>query len=107
MDSSPVSPVGEEQKGEPPEGEQGEIGLGRRWTLALGNAISARFLGTRGWSALKATKPCSKRRSHAAQSDRLATAPVHLGGPRSRRQVGICNYGGLIDTLFTDVEGVA
>jgi hypothetical protein len=21
--------------------------------------------------------------------------------------VGICNYGGLIDTLFTDVEGVA
>ena len=24
--------------------------------------------------------------AHAAQSDRLATAPVHLGGPRSRRQ---------------------
>jgi hypothetical protein len=22
-------------------------------------------------------------------------------------QVGLCNYGGLIDTLFTDVEGVA
>jgi hypothetical protein len=22
-------------------------------------------------------------------------------------EIGICNYGGLIDTLFTDVEGVA
>ena len=22
-------------------------------------------------------------------------------------EVGLCNYGGLIDTLFTDVEGVA
>ena len=23
------------------------------------------------------------------------------------RRLGLCNYGGLIDTLFTDVEGVA
>ena len=25
----------------------------------------------------------------------------------SATRVGLCNYGGLIDTLFTDVEGVA
>jgi hypothetical protein len=28
-----------------------------------------------------------------------------LGSPRP--PLGLCNYGGLIDTLFTDVEGVA
>ena len=28
-------------------------------------------------------------------------------GTRVARPLGICNYGGLIDTLFTDVEGVA
>jgi hypothetical protein len=27
--------------------------------------------------------------------------------PVTHPQLGVCNYGGLIDTLFTDVEGVA
>ena len=30
----------------------------------------------------------------------------HTGGGKGG-EIGLCNYGGLIDTLFTDVEGVA
>ncbi len=65
----------------PPKGQRDAersvtLTIGRRWTLVLGNATFVRLLGTHGWNAPKATKTCRKRRSHAARSDRLATAPV-------------------------------
>ncbi len=32
---------------------------------------------------------------------------LFFGSARTNKRLGMCNYGGLIDTLFTDVEGVA
>jgi hypothetical protein len=43
----------------------------------------------------------------AGASDVALDLHQHIDHNRFLTLIGLCNYGGLIDTLFTDVEGVA